>query len=203
MKIVSKAISQDSSIAELQKVPAFRKASKKMMLAFSALDQALKASGLKDFSTCGLVVNSGFGEIEATGGFLKAFEETQVARPVLFQNSLHNSTTGFLAIHFGIRGPVFTVNHRTEGGVEAVEIASTLLEEGLCEHCFVVSVETVPPEFAVKDLGIEGAAALVLSRNSDSDEIERELALAQKIDLPLKGLRSLLGYDLVYRLASR
>lgn len=206
MVILSSAISSEQDVTALQMKPAFRKASKKMMMAFVALERALASSGLKEFSSCGLVLNTGFGEIEATGGFLKAFEETRVARPLLFQNSLHNSTTGFLAIHFGIQGPVFTVNHRTEGGLEALEIASTLLEEGLCEHCFVVAVETVPPEFAVKDAGLEGAAALVVARDAseyilDQSVISRELEARPRIDLPLKGLQSLLGFDAIYRLA--
>jgi 3-oxoacyl-(acyl-carrier-protein) synthase len=203
--VLSSSTSHSSEVAELQMKPALRKASKKMMLALAACERAIASSGIEDVSRGALILNSGFGEIEATGGFLKAFEETKVARPLLFQNSLHNSTTGFLAIHFGIQGPLFTVNHRSEGGSQALGIASTLLDEGLCDHCVVVSVESVPPEFAVEDVGLEGAAALVVAKSGrakvEAAVVSEEMARIEHHDLPLKGLRSLLAFDAVYRLA--
>jgi hypothetical protein len=213
--LLSCALADETSIAALHSSGAFRKASKKMMLSYSALSSALEKLVLPGSAlrNSGLTLNTGFGEIEATGGFLKAVSESGVARPFLFQNSLHNSTTGFLAIQFGIQGPVFTVNHRTHGGHQALEIASTLLEEGLCEFCFVVSSETVPPEFAGKaGVGAEGAAALILSTAATSDKyslkpiadqkkIDVPLSKVSKFEVPLEGLRSLLEFDPVFRLA--
>lgn len=217
MLILSSGLADEMSVSPLQSMAAFRKASKKMMLSYAAVASAINSIGLsKDvLKESGLVLNTGFGEIEATGGFLKAFAELGVARPLLFQNSLHNSTTGFLAIQFGIHGPVLTVNHRTQGGDEALEIASTMLEEKICQVCFVVTAETVPPEFAGQSgIGCEGAAALVLSTDSfcaqyslralaDQNVISEELSRVSKVDLPLKGLRSLLEFDSVFRLAQR
>jgi hypothetical protein len=225
MLIFSSGLSDENSLAPLQTKAAFRKASKKMMLAYASIANTMAHQELPNeiLRNSALVLNSGFGEIEATGGFLKAFAESGVARPLLFQNSLHNSTTGFLAIQFGIQGPVFTVNHRTQGGAEATEIASTLLEENLCEFCFVVTTETVPPEFVGETgIGHEGAAALILTtanacskyslhpfggqleaQTLASVAMNEELSKISKINLPLKGLRSLLEFDAIFRIANR
>jgi hypothetical protein len=159
-----------------------------------------------------LVLNSGFGELESTGGFLQALSETGLARPLLFQNSLHNSTTGFLAIQLGILGPVLTINHREEGGFQAFEAASVLIQSGQCQSCLVVTVETVPKEFDQgQGVGLEGASVILLST--------AEFAKAQGLDgvaleaLPMKQLReivttqssralqSVLSDDFVHRLA--
>lgn len=217
--IVASGLSTETDIKPYLMQAAFRKASRKMILASDAVQKMI--SNRSDFFTSarlgdfGLVLNSGFGEIEATGGFLKGLAETGAARPIFFQNSLHNSTTGFLAIQFGVRGPVFTVNHRTKGGDEAFEIANSLIAEDLCEFCLLVAVETVPPEFSGEGgVDREGAATLIVCSAATaakydlpallgSVEIEEERLRTQKIELPLKGLKSLLKFDLITRLSDR
>lgn len=219
MVIVASALSQEEDVKSYLMQAAFRKASRKMTLCFDAIKKAVATNPSlftsEKLGAAGLVLNSGFGEIEATGGFLKGLSETGVARPIFFQNSLHNSTTGFLAIQFGIRGPVFTVNHRTRGGNEALEIAETLLAENLCEFCFAVAVETVPPEFSgPAGVDREGASVLILCSEETAQkyglkilvsafDIETEASYQPKIELPLTGLKSLFRYDLVTRLADK
>lgn len=215
--VVASALSSEEDLKPYLMQAAFRKASRKMTLTFDAVKKLIALNPEvftpERLAQTGLVLNSGFGEIEATGGFLKGLAESGVARPIFFQNSLHNSTTGFLAIQFGIRGPVFTVNHRTEGGHEALEIASTLINEGLCEFCLAVAVETVPVEFSGESgVDREGAAAVMFCSKATAlrydlparlteIEINKEAGKKLKVELPLKGLKSLLKFDLITRLA--
>ncbi len=219
MVVVAAAVSHDEDVKSYVTQAAFRKASRKMTLCFDAMKKAV--SSLADIFTperlaaAGLILNSGFGEIEATGGFLKGLAENGVARPIFFQNSLHNSTTGFLAIQYGIQGPVFTVNHRTRGGDEVLDISETLLADSLCEFCFAVTVETVPPEFSgPTGVDREGAAVLALCSEATAakyglkvlitpDDVLKESAHHPRIELPLTGLKSLFRYDLITRLADR
>ena len=49
------------------------------------------------------------GEIEPTSDFLKSYARKKWARPFLFQNSLHHSTTGFASQQFGLLGPCFSI----------------------------------------------------------------------------------------------
>ncbi|MES2855744.1 MAG: beta-ketoacyl synthase chain length factor [Bdellovibrionota bacterium] len=161
----------------------------------------------------GLVLNSGFGELESTGDFLKAFSETGLARPLLFQNSLHNSTTGFLAIRLGLQGPVLTVNHREEGGRHAFETAETLIRAGTCEACLVVSVETVPAQFETESgFGLESASCIVLASDDFPGESLHEVAAHQpKFSASVTkfgetsgktSLKSLQEFDYIHRLVS-
>lgn len=172
--ILGAGLGAREDIPELAASPEFRKCTPKMQLASVSIRRALESlqkhkngSALVDRGALGFVLNSGYGELEATTGFLKTFSETGVARPMMFQNSLHNSTTGFCAIHFGLEGPALTLNHRVFGGEHAILLAETLLVDGDCDACLVTTVETVPEEFAnLTAPGIEGAASLIVARQS-------------------------------------
>jgi hypothetical protein len=145
--------------------PAWRKATRNMIFATASQERALEMLRLsdEDRSSMGLVLGTVSGELETSADFLTTLSKTGVARPLLFQNSLHNATTGFASIHFRFTGPSFTVsaNERTPG--ECLEMARTLISEGHCKFCLVTLVEA---HKAMADLIseklTEGACSIVL-----------------------------------------
>lgn len=165
-------------LARLVGNPDFRKATPKMQLANLAMGMAIEslaqskadqAFSIRD--DVGFIFNSGYGELEATIDFLKSLSETGVARPLLFQNSLHNSTMGFCAIRFGLTGAAITLNHRVFGGEHALQIAQSLIQDKECRIAIVTTVETVPDQIRLLGgFGVEGATTLIVA---DSDWCRR------------------------------
>ena len=171
--ILGKGLATGEDRPLLAASPEFRKSTPKMQLASISIGRAIESlaktkseSAFINRSNIGFILNSGYGELEATTGFLQTFAESGVARPLLFQNSLHSSTTGFCAIHFKLEGPAFTLNHRVFGGEQALLLADTLIADGECDICLVTTVETVPKEFAdLSASGIEGSASVIVARS--------------------------------------
>ncbi len=120
---------------------------------------------------CGFVLGSCHGELEVTIDFLKTYSQTGVARPLLFQNSLHNSTSGFICMNWKISGPMLTVSHLHFTGEDAIETGMNLILQGQCRACLVTGVESRVPalieeihETKLRDqYRGEGAATLLLA----------------------------------------
>ncbi len=168
MLIRSGAVSRTLD-AGAEVAPALRKATRNMRFALEALGRAFKQApelGRLAREDVSLVVGTNSGELDTSSEFLLTMENTGLARPLLFQNSLHNSTAGFLSIHFGVKGPLFTVSNGLATPGEAVELARLLLSEGQCRAAAVVLVES---HQRMADLicstrrPAEGAACLVFS----------------------------------------
>jgi hypothetical protein len=164
---------QTSVIPHYSSRPEYRKATRNMIMTVAAIETVLaQASGLSldfgslDSGRMGLVLTSSHGEMDATIDFLRTLSDTGVARPLLFQNSLHNATTGFAAIQFKLTGPVVTTSHEGFGGEYALELAESLLADHLCDLCWVVTVETRAnlPGLAVENSKVEGAACLLVGK---------------------------------------
>src|SRR5690606_22140019 len=84
----------------LERLPIFRKASKNMITAFAATENLMASLTelMGEFGDeVGIVLGSGHGEIEITLDFYEKLGKQNLARPILFQNCLHNSTLGFLS----------------------------------------------------------------------------------------------------------
>lgn len=168
-----------SDVAKISANADFRKATLKMQLACLSIESAIeklslsKASAiLENRDDVGFILNSGYGELEATVGFLKNLAETGVARPLLFQNSLHNSTTGFCAIRYGFTGASMTLNHRVFGGEQALQGALVLIQAEECRVAMITTVETVPVEFRKleKSSPLEGSTSLIVADSAWSKD---------------------------------
>lgn len=169
LKILGAGIFLAAELGEFAIPPAWRKATRNMVMATAAIGRALtldkawlEAHGAK----VGLVLGSNSGEMETSVEFLSTMAKTGMARPVLFQNSLHNATTGFASIHFAIRGPSFSVASGSNLSGECLSAAEGLLREGLCDICLVALCEVnrnLALSVGVENLG-EGACALVLAK---------------------------------------
>lgn len=127
--------------------PRYRKATRAMVMANRSVEKALEGFPQEVIlKNSGLILGSCHGELEVTMNFLKTMSETGVARPILFQNSLHNSTTGFVSMSLKTNGPLLTVSNLHFTGEDALETAVCLLKAKTCEFCLVTTVEARVPE---------------------------------------------------------
>lgn len=125
---------------------AFRKATEPMLLAYKALSSLLAAlpeSCIATKSSWGIVIGVDHGELEVTREFLHTLHARDIARPMLFQSSLHNATLGFLSMHLGVHGPGFTTSTRYFSGEDALTLAQDLIAGGDCEACLAIGVEAI------------------------------------------------------------
>jgi hypothetical protein len=160
----------------LQAKPSFRKASVNMKLAYLACTSALRESGIETpaLSDAAFVLGSSYGELIQTKEFLKACAKEGLARPLLFQSSLHNGTLGFLSLELQTQGPSFTVSHHYLTGEKSMELAMDLLRDCVAEIALVSAVEVMDPDLRPSLLckmpeGVrwqDGAASLVLVSES-------------------------------------
>ena len=176
LKILSQGIAREEIIERYRLNPAFRKATRAMMLACASIEAAFESEPLKTLllkspETFALVLGSAFGELETTKDFLKTLADTGMARPMLFQNSLHNSTSGFVSIHFKFTGPVLTMSHGLFVAEHAFETANLMLKQNHCDYCVITTVDTFLHELtgaernssAEKSGKIETATTFVLT----------------------------------------
>lgn len=92
--------------------PELRRATRNMVAALEqveALLATLPDGWLDAHRAIPVVVGTDDGELATTTAFLETLGRTGVARPFLFQSSLHHATLGFLSERLGLRGPGFTV----------------------------------------------------------------------------------------------
>ena len=166
------AVARKESLASLRAKPELRKATEQMLWAYAAASACLEGSGSSEM--LGLVLGSGQGEIETTKEYFKFLGRDGMARPFLFQNSLHHSTAGMLSQTLGIKGPSATVSDHFFSGESALDLAQTFLDSAQCSACLVVGVDTLVPELEVgvrarypEGLVVgEGAGALLVAREA-------------------------------------
>ena len=172
LKILGQAIVMADDLKDFKAPPAWRKATQNMMLVCAAIETALaplREEFEKSKPDFALILESSSGEVGASAEFLRDWSQSKLARPVLFQNSLHNATTGFASIVFGLTGPTFTMSAQ---GEDAVRTANTLLRGGLCRFCIVVTVEVHKKLAMLADKNDlqEGAAALIVTNDQGAQD---------------------------------
>ena len=144
VRLFGAGIFTSDDIAHVTLPPAWRKATRNMVLATMSMERAfaqIPQISKVDRSRVALVMGSSSGELETSAEFLATWSKTKLARPLLFQNSLHNATAGFASIHFQIRGATFSLSGGSDNPEECVELASGLLNERACAVCIVTLVE--------------------------------------------------------------
>ncbi|HRO68606.1 MAG TPA: beta-ketoacyl synthase chain length factor [Pseudobdellovibrionaceae bacterium] len=120
----------------------FRKATMNMALTTLCARKVLERIPDIPKEQISLLVGTHFGEIESTLEFLIGVHETHTPRPLLFQNSLHNSTLGFATIQLGLTGPAMTVSSDRETVPAVLELADTLSE--ITPAVLVCIVDVIP-----------------------------------------------------------
>lgn len=122
--------------------PTFRKATANMAGAYQVCQKTLGDLTDQQKSSLSVIVATYFGEVSSSLEFLTTLHEQKIAKPILFQNSLHNSTLGFISIQLGLTGPAFTISadQKTEQAVALT--AHSLLN--LTDYVLVCYVDVVP-----------------------------------------------------------
>lgn len=152
-----------------------RKASFEMILGYDCLNSISDEIKIlkENFKTTEIsfVCGTSHGSLYATKDFLSGFAKIKRARPFLFQNSLHNSITGFLCQRFELKGPSFTMSLSEQTGESCIETAFDLLNSSFSKACIVLAADGLVEEFRetlqsyVGDFKLkEGAGALILSK---------------------------------------
>lgn len=173
--ILGASVMHPSDLTGWTMPPAWRKATRNMILSVRSMDMALLKAPMaleRGRSSVGLVVGTNSGEIETSADFMTTLVRTGMARPLLFQNSLHNATTGFAAIHFGLTGPAFTISDGVRTPTEALNLASMMIQEDVCKVMVVTLVEV--HKLVADNIGQtipEGACTLVLSSRAYASEL--------------------------------
>lgn len=133
--ILSTALLNEVDLTAGASRPELRKATQMMKnclgvaeLCISRLPQDLCARlQTNRFENMCTVLGTSLGEIEVTREFLVTLDQQAMARPILFQNSLHNAVNGFITLALGLRGPSITVSNRFMTSENAVQTAQLLM----------------------------------------------------------------------------
>lgn len=147
--LLTGAVASHESASTRVDLPAFRKATQPMLLVFDAIEAALAKLPLAARDTLpewGIVVGVDHGELEVTKDFLCTLKNRGMARPFLFQNSLHNATLGFLSMQLGLMGPGATTSTGFFGGEDALDLACDYVRSGAASVCFAIGVEALDDE---------------------------------------------------------
>jgi 3-oxoacyl-(acyl-carrier-protein) synthase len=172
-----------------QSFPEFRKATANMLMAVSVIKPII--SRLKNISSVALVLGSNHGELETSKNFLRTLASTGVARPFLFQSSLHNATTGFVTLHYGIQGPSLTVSQSHFTGENVLRTALSLIQSGLHPLVIALTVDSLFTGMAdgfreIYPQGIElseGAGAILLASEAGMKDLDlKPLGTLNKIE---------------------
>lgn len=156
---------EDLSALQCQDV--YRRATRSSILADIAVEKALQSG--RPLGRLGLVLGTSHGELERTYDFLKEIYETDTARPLFFQNSLHQATLGFLTKRHSIVDTALSLTCGVESGNKALETAVDILNSNWVDACLVVGVDAY---FPIVDLLYpsgkisEGAGALLLTKEN-------------------------------------
>lgn len=192
--LLAAAIADPGRLDELRYRPEFRKATRNMGMAWLCVQDALDTIQSRvppPLEGAAMILGSGYGELETTKEFLKTLADSRVARPLLFQNSLHNATLGFLAMRLAFTGITLTVSSRHFTGEDCLCMACDLIERGFCSMAIVTGVDTRVPGFHEAllrayppgtSLG-EGAACVVVGDDSALERLQvRPLARLREIE---------------------
>lgn len=120
----------------------FRKATSNMIAAYDVCKKSYESLSEDERKSLSLIVVTYFGEVSSSLEFLTTLKQSQLAKPILFQNSLHNSTLGFISIQLGLTGPAITLS-----ADELTDQAVSSTTKGLLtltDHVLVCYVDLVP-----------------------------------------------------------
>jgi hypothetical protein len=163
--------------------PEFRNTSRNMVLAHTALDKIFSSHAfLLEFlkqKTTGVFVGTSHGELQCTSDFLRSIAVDGLARPILFQNSMHNSILGFVTKTYGLTGPSFTVSSQYFSGEDALCLACDALDSQMIQYALVIGVDTIPSGienlfYATYEKGVklvEHAGAVLLTNKQNLSTI--------------------------------
>ncbi len=173
--------------AHIAREPRLRRASAISLLAATAAQAAVAASGMTPNSRTALVVGVSNGCAQYTRRFYEQIVKTgaNTASPLLFPETVHNAPASHLAAMLKLDGATYTLIGDASIGVQALHFGNQILAMGDADHVLVVATEELDwilaeghqlwrltsrtgkctPHAGGGTLLAEGAAAVVLSRS--------------------------------------
>ena len=149
-----------------------RKLDRSGHLSIYATEEALKDAGLdakeRLGTNVGIVLGTGIGGIGATEGGVRAYDERGPSRvnPMTITQLMPNSSTGQVAIKYGIEGPSLTITTACAASANAIGEAKRIIENGIVDTVVAGGTEsgTTPMTMAAF------AQIKALSTNNDSPQ---------------------------------
>lgn len=125
--------------------PKFRRATQNIIGSTFVCQKILTTNTIPITEKLGFIYATHFGEMDSSMQYLSFLNQEKFGRPILFQNSLHNSTLGFVSIDLKIEGPCLTISgddHMNESILNACE---GLLY--LCDFVLICLSESIPKKY--------------------------------------------------------
>ena len=137
-----------------------------------ATEEALKDAGLDNEErlgpNVGIVFGTGIGGIGATEDAVRTFDERGPSRvnPLAITQLMPNSSTGQVAIKFGIEGPSLTITTACAASANAVGEAKNMIENGIVDMVIAGGTESGTTSMTIAAF----AQIRALSTNNDSPQ---------------------------------
>lgn len=157
----------------------WRRAADISKFALIAMHFALHDSGIKEYRgvDTSLIVGITHGALNYTQSFHRTLVKKDVNNisPIQFSDSILNASAGNASIHFGIKGPVYTIVGGPTIAIKAVNLACMLLDSDTVDRSIIVAAEELNElsllcyaRFGTHTLS-EGAGAILLEKTSDTN----------------------------------
>ncbi len=129
----------------------FRKATQNMRYCFFTVTELLapfqELIRAHSVGRMGIFLGTSHGELEPTIEFLKNLAPSKVVNPIHFQNSLHNSTLGFITQRFSLTSPGMTTTNLYFSAEGALEMAQLALHVKQVDFALVLACDTIPTSY--------------------------------------------------------
>ncbi len=127
--------------------PRYRRATTNMIATTQLCEDILKLLP-ENFSkdSLGVVYATEFGEITSSADYLLHLKRDKMSKPILFQNSLHNSTLGFTSIELKLTGPCITVSAGKKMNEGILHTVNALFV--ICDYVLICRSDSVPKSHA-------------------------------------------------------
>jgi 3-oxoacyl-[acyl-carrier-protein] synthase II len=133
--------------AYLPNARSFRRVSGATKFALAAMALAITDAGFSigtfGREKAGLIIGITHGAVTYSVEFHRTLvlEGPLAASPLHFSESVPNAPAGNGAIAFQVHGPVHTLIGEEPVGAQAIDLAASLLQSGIVEHCLVIGAE--------------------------------------------------------------
>lgn len=122
----------------------YRKATMNMILSSKACENVLQSVPGVPKNDISVIFATHFGEVESSLDFLSSYSQTKTPSPILFQNSLHNSSLGFSSLVLKLTGPGLTISTDSLTEISAHKTADALLS--WTPYVLVCFIDYIPNE---------------------------------------------------------
>ena len=142
-----------------------------------AVNQVMKKSGKFPVGTrIGIVVGATAGPINIQKRFIKSYQETKEANPILFKLTTNNIFSGLIALLYDIHDYNMTIFNGYTSAVDAVNLSLDLLKNHIVDVALVACVESCSTPL------LSGAAALMIEPD-DRNDLNLEIIPGKQIHL--------------------